>query len=399
MVRIMTSGGVSSMENSLSSSVQTPSPISHSPTYQSDDVVYMAYYYPWYQSHDWNRHPYKFVPQLGLYNTSDPSIVEQHIDWMVDNATIDGVLVSWDESNVVLTKHLDVGFLKARNLNKFKNGWCIMYESKESLPHGSDFSNPETFDKLVYDMKLLEEKYFGLDSYWKVDGVRPVVILYLTRDWHNWTLGMMDKLQNEMKDDVLFIADEPYTGGGQRFVDRAAHGQLNTTNTSTPTLRGSDHTKSKMWFEAYTSYNLYEPNFIKPNETAASYMLREGMDIYQRWSTETYMIPHVLPKYHDFREGNPDLPGTTEGLWKQLEEFTCLPRSTPLAKQMARYVFVTSWNEWWEGTQLEPDVNGTSGKEWLTTLKRFKESNHKCHGSLPLKKDASKAQTIDVRED
>lgn len=57
------------------------------------------------------------------------------------------------------------------------------------------------------------------------------------------------------------------------------------------------------------------------------------------------------PKYHDFREGHLPLKGDAEGLLAQLHTFACLPRPEDNKNEFPNLMFVTSFNEWWEGCE------------------------------------------------
>ena len=41
-------------------------------------------------------------------------------------------------------------------------------------------------------------------------------------------------------------------------------------------------------------------------------------------------------------------------------------------------MFVTSFNEWWEGTQIEPDAEDEYGYTLLNAIKSFKDSGVQC---------------------
>ena len=135
--------------------------------------------------------------------------------------------------------------------------------------------------------------------------------------------------------DILFIADIPYFGlNGD--PDTAVSGMMD----------------GKPIFEAYTAYNMYEARLVQEGESATDYMFRESLPIFERWSRKTVFFPHVLPKYHDFRDGHPKLVGDPAGLWTQLQTFACLPRPSWYTNEFPNLMFVTSFNEWWEGTSI-----------------------------------------------
>jgi hypothetical protein len=57
-------------------------------------VDFGAYYYLWYDEAQWRNFGLIHSPQLGLYSSSDPKIVAQHIDWSKRHG-IKFFVVSW----------------------------------------------------------------------------------------------------------------------------------------------------------------------------------------------------------------------------------------------------------------------------------------------------------------
>ena len=59
-----------------------------------------------------------------------------------------------------------------------------------------------------------------------------------------------------------------------------------------------------------------------------------------------------MPSYKDFR-GNKVLPGNAVEFGKIIELMKSLPLK-PVGKGVGRIFLLTSFNEWWEGTTVEP---------------------------------------------
>jgi hypothetical protein len=123
---------------------------------------------------------------------------------------------------------------------------------------------------------------------------------------------------------------------------------------------------------------MYQFTRVKDGERAADYMFREALPVYQSWSNKTVYFPHVLPKYHDFREGHKPLVGDTDGFMQQLQVFACLPRPVWYQNEFPNLMFVTSFNEWYEGSQIEPDERFGYGYKFLDAIKLFKDSGVEC---------------------
>ena len=330
-----------------------------------NDQMIVAFYYPWYAKNQWNRHgTHGHYPLLGNYSSDDTALAEQHIDWAVDRGGIDAWAVSWWNEKSPGAKRFVDGMLSAKNIDKIK--FCMVYEAIGALPT-RDFTNGTiALDKFISDMKYFRESYFSHSSYLRTNG-RPVVYLYITRSYLNFDPSMLKTIKTAVGENILFIADEPYYKP-QDAPETAKHGVRNGVPV----------------FEAYTSYNMYQFSRVHEGEKAVDYMFREALPIYNRWSRETVFFPHVLPKYHDFREGHPQVVGDSEGLMTQLKTFACLPRPSWYSKEFPDLMFVTSFNEWWEGSSVEPDMKQEYGFMYLDTIKAFKESGvwAKCQQSV-----------------
>ena len=64
------------------------------------------------------------------------------------------------------------------------------------------------------------------------------------------------------------------------------------------------------------------------------------------------LLPGFLPSYKDFR-GNKVLPGSAVEFSAIIELMKSLPYK-PAGKEVDRIFLLTSFNEWWEGTTVEP---------------------------------------------
>mmetsp|Transcript_4387 Transcript_4387/g.6257 ORF Transcript_4387/g.6257 Transcript_4387/m.6257 type:complete len:642 (+) Transcript_4387:97-2022(+) len=327
-----------------------------SPAPAASNLLILAHYYSWYIRGDWSRHGYPTEPLLGKYGTDSPVTSEIHNEW-AERAGVDAWVLSWAGVDEMVEEHFSWGMLNARNIDKMKFMMMYAVDSVDT----ADFNDPYQLEKLIYNMKAIKDTYFHHPSYLYVND-RPVVGIYLTRKWVNFQSEMLDTVKEALGYDVLFIADEPYFSG-QRRTDTARNGVRD----------------GKPVFETYMTYNMYTDQFINDGDTAEEFMMREALPIYEHWSNETVFFPNVIPAYEDFRPQNPHLPGDIPGWRAQLETFSCLPR--PSWYKEGTYpdmLFVTSWNEWWEGTQIEPDLANEYGFSWIDELADFKKQGPKC---------------------
>jgi hypothetical protein len=323
-----------------------------------------AYYYLWYPG-NWRegyingRLKPQQLPALGQYDSSDPRVIEQHIAW-ASRYGIDFWAVSWwpdqPESDRIITQ----GILKAKNIQDIR--FCIFYESGGlGLEKDRITFRGETSRKMLSDFKTLAQKYFSHPSYLKIQG-RPVVILYLTRTFvgdYEKTLYLLRKEIRKSGFDLFLIGDEIFW-----YVMRSPH--------LPPSSR--PERKRIRWFDAITAYNLY--NWSKTAHMGygeRSTFLSESRDLFLSYraagGNKVPLIPAVFPGYNDrgvrLSENHPVIPrqfspgGEEGGFFREALKRLALPFLDPSLPM----VLITSFNEWNEGTQIEPTQTGGATEE------------------------------------
>jgi len=321
-------------------------------------LQYYAYYYPWYHRNNWSRHDYQDEPLLGKYGTNEVDVAEQHIQWARE-AGISTWIVSWWGKNSLAMNHFKAGMINAPSLNKMK--FAMLYESAILDGRGSwrDGSKEEA---LYQDLKVIRDEFFNHPSYLKING-RPVIIFYITRSRMPYEAGfngpaVLANMRRRLGHNIYFIADEPFFDWDNKSPDGNENAFKN----------------GQQVFDAYTTYNMFQDSRVRRGETATDYQLRESMPVWKRWAEQVPLFPNVMPQYYDFR-GHKPLLGNSADFMRQLQEVACLPRTN--FNGAPHIMFVTSFNEWWEGTQIEPE-NGSRdnwnnyGFQFLETLAAFK---------------------------
>lgn len=281
---------------------------------------------------------------LGTYGTDAPAVAEQHIDWAAD-ARIDGFFISWWGSTHLAAKHLQAGFLQAPNIARIR--FALYYEclglldDKDGAHDGVvDFAKPAVLEAFIADLQTLDESYFKHPQYITIDG-RAVLGLYVTRTFRNFTAAHMRELRNAVKTPMYLIADEAFFGRQSKPASARNSGPL---------------------FDAYSAYNMFENALVREGESALSYQAREAFPIFREWAREVPFIPGVFPSYSDFR-GHKPLPGTAA------EFATLLDAAASIGSRPTPMVLVTSFNEWWEGTTIEPAKE--YGDSYLNVIRDF----------------------------
>jgi glycoprotein endo-alpha-1,2-mannosidase len=316
-----------------------------------------AYYYLWYPE-NW-RDGYvnglldpSQEPALGKYDSSDLKTLEQHIAWSSQYG-IHFLAVSWWPNQPLLDRKLKKNFLRAKNINDIK--FCIFYETAGlGLVDDRITFTPDKIQKMISDFKYLAQNYFSHPSYLKIKG-RPVVIIYLTRTFN----GDYPKAISEIRSTLKEMGYEPYLIGDEIFwyVIRSA---------PLPPSAHPNMSRIKL-FDAITAYNMYD--WAKPNQMGyggTSTFLSDVHDLYQEYRTavgkDIKLVPAIIPGYNDrgvrLSENHPVIPRRFRGGDEEGSFFSqALQRTVvPLMDSNIPMALITSFNEWNEGTQIEPTI-------------------------------------------
>jgi hypothetical protein len=308
-----------------------------------------VYYYPWYvkpgdPASQWNivfRQRLKPVqtPRAGLYSSDDPAVIKDHIA-QSKQAGVGFWAVSWWGPNSQTDRVFRDAILTHPDAKELK--FAVLYEATDRF---GSFDKPN-YDNWLADLEYMQQHYFNHPQYLRVNG-RPAVFVYLTRVYfRNRGEDALSAMRRRFKD-VYLIGDDVF---GRNYKAEWAHP-----------------------FDAVTIYDVYGQSAGAHGTTrkavealAANYSTARR----EANSVGVAFIPTVAPGYNDtaVREGHPgaarsfsDVQGSREGDFfrAQLRE-AALPN---LDERCGRMMMVTSFNEWYEDSQIE----ATSGTAAATT--------------------------------
>ncbi len=354
-----------------------------------------AYYNVWYGSPivpiigggDWKGSLPPETPLLGYYDSRDDDVIQRHVDW-AKKANIDffavawGNISSWDD--ISLKEH----YLRHPAGSTFK--FCIFYDSMQAL-NRHRFNNFLSYDfeerfspqktkgeKFLDDFEYLADNYFSRPNYLKIDG-RPLVIIYNVAGFAN-SQDYLEKLAENMKKrgwELFLIADAVSWAGTKlskknfgflwqtppkeicRVIARALQ-RLSFQNLKEINLQ--------RYFKGITGYNLFSPNHVNN-------FFQEIDGLYKKFSSyavknKLCFIPNIMPGFDDRLMsglGNPVLDKKAgefyKSFWQTAKKY--LSPDLPL-------VLITSFNEWHEGTEIEPSKE--YGEKYLEITRSFKDS-------------------------
>jgi len=347
-----------------------------------------AYYYLWWGRPTlpgvgagiW-RWGYTNQPVLGEYNSRDESVISRQIDW-AKSAGIDFLAPCWTDIGSWDDITLRDYYLKNPKSREMK--FCLHYDGVRALNRYNfhvfpsydlnEFYTPAMTkgEKLLGDFEYFTKTYFNRPEYLKIDG-KPVVIIYNASAFRN-----VEKYFAKLPP-LFLIADVVcWSGGNMRISKRNL--KFFWQNPPKEWFKviyrafrrraiksyEDDFSLSK-YFSAITGYNMYSANRLEN--------FLENVDgLYQKFwqyakSQNLYFIPNVMPGYDDrkqFGVNRPVLERKGEEFYKSFWQIArkYLDPQLPI-------VLLTTFNEWHEGTEIEPSRE--YGEKYLELTKLLKD--------------------------
>jgi len=295
----------------------------------------LAFYYPWYgnpqgPSGRWFHWEGVSVgeirsatdyPLLGPYDSWDERVVRSHIR-MAKAAGIDGFICSWwgigSFEDAAFSRMLDVAAEEGFNLT-------IYYESVREM----------TREQVVSELSYVLERYSRHPAFLKLEG-RPVVFLYAVE-----AMGRGLDFWREVLREV-----ERRTGVSAVYIG-------DTFNTAFLSIFDGIHTYIPIWIKdlkgTYASVAARVRSFVGPEEEP----------VRRLW------VATVCPGYDDRKVRSP-------GTYVPREEGRYYRATWEAALESgADLILICTWNEWHEGTEVEPSVQ--YGFSYLNLTRVFAE--------------------------
>ena len=276
----------------------------------------LAHYYPWYTADTW-RDPQMADSPLRLYSTDEQSDVNEQAQ-AARAAGIDGFVVSWQG------KEAGNGFNDGRMRLVLEAGRrsglkACMYTETFVANRGNVWGDPIDPTVMFDWLAEIVDMYGGHPAYLRVDG-RPVIFIYAASlvpqsEWVNVFARLRASGRNPLLigDFVRSTLLEPFDGEYQYTNVRLSADQV-LENYRTESLR-------------VRTYHLLRPG-----------------DRRRIW------IAAVTPGYDDLRLIGRQTPFTIDRLNGRVYD----DQWRAAIDTGADWVIVTSWNEWWENTEIEP---------------------------------------------
>jgi len=327
------------------------------------------------------------VPAWGYTDEKDPAVMAMKIDVATDNG-INVFIFDWYNYNgkPFLNQCLDDGFLKAKNTNKIKfalmwanHNWTDLFPSKPGVPQDVLYPgavSAEAFEKIGDE---IVRDYFARDNYWLIDGKAYFSIFDIKKFVEGF--GSMEATKKAMNSLNAKAVKAGLKGVHWNFVVR-----------KNPVLPGTNAPKNtadlikRLGFSTATSYVWI--NHANPKKEMEDYNdIRNKYFAYWEKVKLEYAVPYYpnvsmgwdsSPRTNQDMEWNPKFgyPYTgiiinntpanfKEALQQTKDKLLAVPNGP-------RALTINSWNEWTEGSYLEPDA--VNGMKYLEAVKEVFET-------------------------
>ena len=318
------------------------------------------------------------VPLWGYQSDSDPKAVEKKIDAAVDHGV--NVFIYdwyWFDGKPYLEDAINKGFLGAANNNKMQ--FYLMWANHDVY---SNFWNPHRYktDSLVWtgvvDQHNYEvivhrviEQYFKKPNYFKIDG-KPVFSIFefvnLIKSFHD-----LDGVKNALDYFRREAMNAGFPGVHFQLVGWGEWQDLSPRLCDARYMEGLtiNEVVDKLGINSVTAYNW---GGAKPQEDYIKWG-EQAMTVQNNWD-KMLDIPYFPTvsigwddtprKLHLGKEDVVHLNATPQSFGAYLQRAREYVRKHP---EQPKLIIINAWNEWVEGSYLEPDMR--CGYGYLESVK------------------------------
>ena len=319
------------------------------------------------------------VPLWGYENEQDPSVMARKIDAAADHG-LDAFIFDWyyydaDHSRAAKSPHyspdgsrylhtaLESGYLGAANKDRLK--FAIMWCNHDAYPDAKGAVKPETFDRLT---DYVIENYFKNPSYWKIDG-SPYFSIYEVNTFLQTFGGDRTKAAAALarfRDKVraagfpdLHLNAVLFGLGGKESPAMARTLGLNSVTTYTwihhfplPGFPKTDYaTAEKGYFDAVAAGGGW--NGLE--QAASALPVPYHVNVSMGWDSSPRCKSDA--DWINIKRGYPFGPVIVNNTPERFRSALQRAKEITLKKPPgARIITINSWNEWGEGSYLEPDT-------------------------------------------
>lgn len=343
-----------------------------------------AHYYSWFPenwvgSYSGRQMVPPVLPELGEYRSDDPAVVRRHVEWARSGGIDFLVLDWWPRRRELKQKVMAV----ADQLVAEQMPFAVHFETldiagpKEGPEPGEPANvllmNETRTELLCTHLRYMSERLLTKPGYLRIEG-RPAIFFYSTRHLVGPVAAAFGRARRCVAD---AIGEEPYFIGDEVFFNVLDHDRNRGFF-----MRGEGE---PVWsrihgFDAITAYNPFDPNRPHHGGTGGvERFLRDVQGLYSDYaavaaSAAVRFVPTVIPGYND-RGIRPELGHPI------IPRFPRDGGPSFLARALERWgmpflggdgiLIITSFNEWNEGSQIEPTAPSPRTAEDLSGTGKF----------------------------
>jgi hypothetical protein len=320
------------------------------------------------------------LPAWGETDEADPRVMAKKIDAAADHG-LDAFIFDWYwyDDGPFLQRGLDEGFLNAPNNDRLKfalmwanHDWLDIHPLKRSKRPFEDAKllypgavTPETFD-LIIDHCI--KNYFRHPSYWKLDGCPYFSIYELTKLMEG--VGSIEETRSLLD---LFRAKAKAAGFPDMHLNAVVWDNPILPGETAPSdskavvdALGFDSVTSYVWIHHYATeqfpqvdYNTIRDAYFRHwNEADSLYDQPYYPNVTMGWDSSPRTVQSDVfdergyPFMYTISDNTPERFRQALELTKQRLEQSGVPNP---------FVTINAWNEWTEGSYLEPDTRNGMG--------------------------------------
>ncbi|MBP9838107.1 MAG: glycoside hydrolase family 99-like domain-containing protein [Proteobacteria bacterium] len=356
------------------------------PDFDKSKLIVGVHYYSWFPG-NWaggifgdHLEP-NLWPKLGKYESGEPQVVKQHLDWMKDSG-INLIVFDWWIKRRTVKRNIKkaIELLDQQEQIKF----AMHYESLDlksnkdtiTIPEGANviYMTPERTENLKLHILDVAEDYMSNKNYLRIDG-KPVLFLYATRHLVGPVAQAIKEVREFIKEkkgyDLYLVADEVYI----QVLDYEKDKGIYVKDEYQP------NTERVSAFDAITAYNPYDGRKTEQaGVKGVENYLTDVSKLYTKYQKiaqdrDISFIPTALPGYNDrgvrLVEDHFILSRDSQSEGQSFFSLNLNRLIRPFLDSKNPIFMVTSWNEWNEGSQIEPSVEFSEAAKDLSEGKQY----------------------------
>lgn len=307
----------------------------------SQEKLVGAHYYLWYQGsggygahtdRPWLEHS-PHTPELGQYDSGEATVVNQQIKWALEHG-VNWFIITVGAPSGPNTDVLEQTFLEAELSEEIN--WAVL-TGFDHLPVTDETGNTIIHDERNVSaarryLEYYADRYFHRSNYVKFEG-RPVVFDFSTPSLTGDLVSAFERITEPLPEDPYLVANAPGLW-------------------HPPALAGFDDI-----FEVYDAISFYA--VLPPNDRIRANYTNHWYRKMREWLFRTHandinFLPTIMPSFNDRQIKWRGRTHHDPFLLSDAEFRSVCERSLETVDPDLDAVVLTSWNEFPEGSAIEP---------------------------------------------